>query len=167
MGGQASRLVHNHQVIVGVEHNQRDLGRGKRHDLVWDGRHDFHHLTLAQVQPLLAGPPGHQHDLLGDGTPSSGGTGHHLLPQQERIQAQPYVCRAHNKTQGCQDYRFVAAGLVDADAGRVQVQRPQPERHEGVEPARKLADQPGAQQQFVRDDLRFRGCLFQRGNQCL
>jgi hypothetical protein len=58
VGGQSRRLVHDHQVIVGVQHGKWDIGRGRGHDPVLHGGCDFDNLTLAKVQTLFARSPG-------------------------------------------------------------------------------------------------------------
>ena len=62
---------------------------------------------------------------------------------------------------------FLGAGGIHlfADDGFHLAQHPQPQRQPAVQAGGELADHAGAQHQLMADDLRFRGCLLERGQQ--
>ena len=118
-----------------------DLARDERGD-------DF--LVRRPEHPFLLGAVAdlEQHVLGGLVAPA-------LLPDIRRLEG------GHEQFKRAGAIHLLAHDLLDL------AQRAQPQRQECVEPARELADQPGAQKEFVRDDLGLSRRLFQRGNQCL
>ncbi len=78
-----------------------------------------------------------------------------LLPDFRRLK------RGHEHFNGAGAVHFLADNLLDL------VQRAQAERQKGINAAGELADQPGAQQQFVRQDFRLGGRFAEGRNQSL
>ncbi len=76
-----------------------------------------------------------------------------LLPDFGRLE------RGHEDFDGAGAVHFLADDLLDL------AQRAQARRQEGIDAAREFADEAGAQEEFVREDFRFRRRLAEGGNE--
>ena len=118
-----------------------NLGRGQRGD-------DF--LVRRAEQPFLFGAVAHVEEHVGEGLVAAG-----LLPDVGRLEG------------GHQHFERAGAVHLLADDSLDFVQRAQAQRQESVNAAGQLADEAGAQEQFVGRNLRVGGSFLEGGNEGL